>query len=497
MVSKLSNTALATLCLFLSAMLFFFGTGLSPIWLFIWLAPIPVLWLAPRLPASSAFFVAAAACALGSLNEWYYLAAVIPGWLAIVNTIGPACIFGGAVLFFRNRVQRGMLWQAALIVPAYWVVYEYVTSIVSIHGTFGNISYSQMNCLPILQIASVTGIWGISFSIFLFAATLAALFSTGSRQEKQRLALGSTVFFICVFGYGFWRLATTPQNSPTIKVGLIASDDSMNLVVPTVDKARDAFDRFGKKMLSMSSQGIQAFVLPEHSGPVTDESEAETDATFGALAKQTHAFIAVGIDRISPKVSWNQERLYAPNGALLATYNKHHLLPPWENQFTPSTSRTALSVPYGAMCEGPGAKQVSERSSVSAASGKWGLEICKDLDFPLLSRQYSRDGVALMLVPAWDFTMDAWLHGRMAIMRGVEGGFSIARSAKKSILYATDDRGRILGERESGFTPFATVVVTVPVRHDETIYAKFGDWFAWLNIGLLIVLAGLPLVARH
>src|SRR6202000_981134 len=111
---------------------------------------------------------------------------------------------------------------------------------------------------------------------------------------------------------------------------------------------------FGKKMQSMSSQGIQLFVLPEHSGPITDASEAATDAAFEQRGKPTHAFIAIGIDRISTKAAWNQERLYAPNGTLLATYDKHHLLPHWEDQFTPSTSRTALSVPYGAMCAGPG-----------------------------------------------------------------------------------------------------------------------------------------------
>jgi apolipoprotein N-acyltransferase len=119
------------------------------------------------------------------------------------------------------------------------------------------------------------------------------------------------------------------------------------------------------------------------------------------------------------------------------------------------------------------------------------------MDFPHLSRQYARDGVALMVVPAWDFTVDGWLHGRMAIMRAVEGGFSIARSAKRSILYATDDRGRVIAERDSGFVPFATVVATVPVRHDATIYSRFGDWSAWLNLGLLVALLGVPLIERN
>ena len=177
MALKPSVNVLVALCLTASAALFFFGTGLTPVWMLLWLAPIPVLWLAPRISAGQAFFVAAAAYMLGGFNIWFYMTIVTPIWVTLLNAFVPACLFATAVVLFRNRVVRGRLWQAALIVPAFWVTYEYVTSLVSIHGTIGNISYSQMNFLPILQLAAVTGIWGISFSILFFAATVAGLLS--------------------------------------------------------------------------------------------------------------------------------------------------------------------------------------------------------------------------------------------------------------------------------------------------------------------------------
>ncbi len=104
------------------------------------------------------------------------------------------------------------------------------------------------------------------------------------------------------------------------------------------------------------------------------------------------------------------------------------------------------------------------------------------MDFPRLSREYSEDGVALLLVPAWDFVDDGWLHGRMAILRGVESGFSIARSPKLGILTATDDRGRVLAQRRTIGPQFATVIADIPVRHDATIYSRFGNWFGWLCV---------------
>jgi apolipoprotein N-acyltransferase len=474
MVSRPSGNLLIALSLSLSALLFFLGTGLSPLWPLTWLAPIPVLWIAPRLSAGEAFFVAVAAYALGGLNEWSYARTVLPTWLVASILLFVACVFGLAILFFRSRILRGKLWQGALIVPALWVAVAYIVAMTSVHGTFGDISYSQMDFLPILQIASVTGIWGISFCIFLFAATIAALFSVGSVPAKAPLAIVVSVLLACVLGFGVWRLATTPKNSPTVKVALIASDEAGNLQPATLGQEQVVYGRYAEQMKALAAQGVQVFVLPEHGGPVTDASQSEFDGLLGQMAKQAGAYVTVGVDRSVPTATWNQERLYSPDGSFVASYNKHHLLPHWENE-TPGTQRTVVSQP----------------------SGKWGMEICKDMDFPRLSRQYSQDGVGLLLVPAWDFVDDGWLHGRMAVLRGVESGFSIARSAKLGLLTATDDRGRILADRNTLTVPFATVIATVPVRHDATIYSRFGDWFAWLDIVVLAVLMVMPLSARR
>jgi apolipoprotein N-acyltransferase len=464
MALKPSSAALAAPCLALSAALFFLGTGLAPVWVFTWLAPIPVLWIAPRVSAKQSFFLAAAAFALGGLNEWSYSRTVLPAWVVASILLFTSGVFGAAVLFFRGRIARGKLWQAAVAFPAFWVTFEFIVATLSVHGTFGNLSYSQMNFLPILQIASVTGIWGISFSIFLFAATFAVLLNPAPASAKIRLATSVAIFLACIIGFGVWRLSSTPKDSSTVKVALIASDSPENILAKTPAETQAIFQRYADQMKPLAAQDVQVFVLPEHAGPVTDASQADLDAFLGQLAKQTGAFIAVGVDRVTPTVSWNQERLYSPQEGSVASYNKHHLLPSWENQFTPGVKRTV----------------------VSESSGIWGLEICKDMDFPQLSRQYSQENVGLLLVPAWDFVDDGWLHGRMAVLRGVESGFSIARSAKLGILTATDDRGRILGERTTIGPSFATAVVSIPVRHDSTLYSHWGNWFAWVCVFLLL-----------
>ena len=464
MDSKHSVYVFAAPCLVISAVLFFLGTGLTPVWACTWVAAVPVLWLAPRVSGGYAFFLGAA-YALGGLNEWSYSRQVMPTWLVASLLLVGACLFGVGVLLFRGRMVRHKLWQAVLIFPSFWVVVDYLISLISIHGTFGNIGYSQMNFLPIVQIASVTGIWGISFCLFLFAATAAVVLSAEPRPSKMSVAIASSLFLGCVIVYGAWRLAATPADSPTIKVALMGSSANDNFYAGSPEQLHEILQRYSAAMKPLFGRGVQLIVLPEHTGPVTDASEAGADSDLGQIAKDTGAFVAIGVRRIGANLSRNQDRLYSPSGKLIATYNKHHMLPPYESQFTPDTKRTVLDEPFG----------------------KWGIEICKDMDFPRLSREYSQDGTGILMVSASDFVTDGWLHGRMAVLRGVESGFSIARSADLGILTASDDRGRVIAAQDTTTgPPIATTIATVPVLHDATIYSRFGDWFAWVCIALFV-----------
>ncbi len=96
----------------------------------------------------------------------------------------------------------------------------------------------------------------------------------------------------------------------------------------------------------------------------------------------------------------------------------------------------------------------------------------------------------MLLVPAWDFGVDGWWHGRMAILRGVESGFSIVRSPNQGILTVSDNRGRILAEKVTGAEPFTSLTASVPVQHQGTLYNRFGDWFGWTSLILLVLLLG-------
>ncbi|HVO81888.1 MAG TPA: nitrilase-related carbon-nitrogen hydrolase [Terriglobales bacterium] len=482
--NRASTALLAVGALLLSSGLLFFGTGLRPEWWLTWVASLPILLVVPRVSAKAAFGIATVAWFAGGLNMVRYFVSVLgppqsspPSGarllsflIAALIILVPSCVFGLSVLGWRACVRRGRPWSAVFVFPSVWVAYEYISAVSSPHSTFGNLAYTQMNSLPLLQLASLTGVWGISFCLFLLPGAIATvLVGASSWAQKRAIATAVGILFVAIGGFGWWRLGATPP-ARSVVVGLAASDLPGNVIPGEPDRLlRDYLEQ----VKILAARGAEVVVLPEKIAVVLDPAMAETDSLFETVARQSKTRIVVGLIRRTSTAKLNEARLYFGTDLAPLLYDKHHMLPAFEASFQPGT----------------------KRASWEMQSGVWGLAICKDMDFPKLSRQYSSDGVGLLLVPAWDFVDDGWLHDRMAVMRGVESGFSIARAAKQGLLTVSDDRGRILAERNTGSGPFVTLVAAVPVRHDRTLYARCGDWFAWASLALLLVILLGPVFA--
>jgi apolipoprotein N-acyltransferase len=128
-----------------------------------------------------------------------------------------------------------------------------------------------------------------------------------------------------------------------------------------------------------------------------------------------------------------------------------------------------------------------------------GLEICKDMDFQAMIRA---DEVAthpkLLAVPAWDFDKDDWSHGRVAIIRSVENGVPMARTARDGLMTLNDRYGRIVA-RTRTIGPFTTLIGELPLGGGggDTIYDHIGDLFGWLCVVLGFGLVGYSLTRRR
>jgi apolipoprotein N-acyltransferase len=213
--------------------------------------------------------------------------------------------------------------------------------------------------------------------------------------------------------------------------------------------------------------GTGTAVLPE-GGFVTDTANLpRITGPLAALARDRRMDVVAGV--IVTDAGRNTAVLFSAGGGEPRVYRKRHMVPGIE--------------PY-------------EPGDRNLLAGDSGVAICRDLDFPGLAREYRRSGATVMLVPAWDFGRDAWQHSRPAVMRGVENGFSVVRSAADGNLTASDPYGRVLAERRSGARSITTVVTAVPAGGAGTLYTRWGDWFAWLCLGLVAVGAGRAAVRR-
>jgi apolipoprotein N-acyltransferase len=322
-----------------------------------------------------------------------------------------------------------------------------------------------MNCLPVIQLAAITGTWGISFIVFLFAGAAAALLSgAGERWQRRLLPVAVGLVICAALVFGKWRLQSNPA-AQSVAVTLIAKDVPMSVYLGSEEQALELLREYADEIRRVAPAGTQAVVLPEKIGRLGESALAEVDTLFSSAANDKHTVIVLGLVRKTPSAAFNSSRLYSADGKLEANYDKHHLIP-------------------GVEPEKPGDKRVI----LDEPSGRWGLQICKDMDFPKLSREYAADGANLLLVPAWDFNLDGWLHGRMAVLRAVESGFALARSARNGLLTLSDNRGRILAQAATVPGRFVSITGNVNVSREETFYTRAGDWFAWLCVAVFVTL---------
>jgi apolipoprotein N-acyltransferase len=111
-----------------------------------------------------------------------------------------------------------------------------------------------------------------------------------------------------------------------------------------------------------------------------------------------------------------------------------------------------------------------------------GLEICKDMDFQAMLRSDSvLTKPVVLAVPAWDFDKDDWSHARIAVLRSVENGLPMARSARNGLLTLNDRYGRLVA-RTKTLGGFTVLIGDLPLqgRGGDTVYDRIGDVFGWL-----------------
>jgi apolipoprotein N-acyltransferase len=453
----------------LSAVLLYLSLGLNDLWFLTGFALVPILWLAyANVPIWQLTVAAVSAWLAGQVYAFQCYGSVSP--LLILSGLLPLTVlFPLALIFARLTQRRASVFAVLFAFPACWTALEYLYGLVAPNGSYGSLAYSQMSAPLLIQSASLLGMYSITFLICLFANTIAMALHESLRSISL-LALGMSICALDV-AFGFMRLSR-PQ-STAVTVGAFVDESAILTAYrnDTPDSALNVSAAYASAIRQAAAQGVRFAVTPEGGIVTPRESRAAILAPLSSVAQQTGVQIIVGVyERARPAdLAFALQADSAPR-----RYSKRHLVPFLETELTPG------------------------RSSGWLGDGR-AMEICKDMDYPRTIRGDAKYDIRLMGVPAGDFGKDAWLHARMAIMRGVENGFAIVRAANEGLLTVSDSEGRLIAQKSAASSGMTVLIAAVPLGPGATLYTRIGDTFALCVIALFLsigVLCARPRASR-
>ncbi len=398
-----------------------------------------------------------------------------------------------------NALTRSLVFPLALVASEYLVSF-------GPFGTWGSIAYSQYESLTLLQLLSVTGLYGITFLIGWFAAVADSLWEAGFAVPKARREC--TAFGLCLTGvllYGGGRLALFPPRSPTIRVASITRpDENLFPYPPSADLNKrvmmgEPLTDAETAQLHQRSNSIADFLLGradieaqagaklvtfgEFNFPVLKQYEADLTQQATGLAQRRGIYVALplAIFNIGHKPSVEDKLvMIEPSGEIKWQYLKTEVPPGLEVVILAPSS---------------GLLPVTE-----TPFGRLGAAIAFDMDFPGFLLQAGRRHADSMVVPENEYPEIDPIHSRMALYRAVENGFNLLLHASQSLSLACDYQGRVYGLMDHYHATDRVLVAQLPTKGVRTIYSQGGYLFPWvciLGLCLLLFVTFLPTRIRR
>jgi apolipoprotein N-acyltransferase len=335
--------------------------------------------------------------------------------------------------------------------------------------------------LPPAQVSALIGPSGLTL-LTIAAAALAA-------YARPAPVAAGVALIAAMWGFGLWQLAQPAPTAPGVVLRLVQPNAPQDAKWDPAN-AQKFFDRLMSATAAPATASlgkVDLVIWPETALPYLVIDNPDLPAMIGAAAGG--APVVVGMQRVAGNRGWNSLQVYGPDGATLASYDKHHLVP--FGEYIP-LGDTAFDV------FGISAFSAKTGNAYSVGSGPAVLDlgprlghvlplICYEAVFPQDLRGPSR--------PDWllQITNDAWFgtisgpfqHAAQARLRAVEQGLPLVRVANTGVTQVVDARGRVTASLPFGTDGFLDA--TLPGPLPITPYARWGE------IPVLVLLGGLLL----
>lgn len=376
-------------------------------------------------------------------------------------------------------VRRGGA-TALAVAPLAWTGGEFIRGTILSGFPWVLLGSSQVSVLPVAQVASLTGVYGVTAVVAGVNAALAYAL-VGDPRRRAPLLVGTAAGLLALGVWGTLRVADgslTREGAP-IRVGVVQGN---------VEQGQKWDPRFARQIfttyISMTRdavrRGAQYVIWPESSTPFMFEEDPAGGTALRDLAAEVRTPILFGSDQLVrgavPRL-YNAAFLVTPDRATAAVYRKVHLVPfgefiPWKSWLTFASPLVESLTDFSA----------GERVEMLPVLGHpTSTAICYEVVFPGLAREAVANGSELLTT----ITNDAWYgqtsapyqHFALASMRAIEQGRYLVRSANTGISGVVDPYGRV-AQASAIFTQVA-LVEEVRFLTGRTVYSRVGDVVAY------------------
>jgi apolipoprotein N-acyltransferase len=420
--------------------------------------------------------------------------ATVPGAIAALVLL---CLYTALLTWFYALVQKRWGKGSLFFLPFLWVAMEYMRSLTEISFPWLNLAYTQTYYLNLIQYASFTGNYAVSFWIVCLNLIIYLII-----KHKKRIGLAISIFAILIilpYIYGWHEFRVTRSvisetiEKDNVKIALLQGN-----IEPKVKWDQRFLDYNIQTFIDMSKEAakedVDLILWPETAAPCylaseslyMDKVQKTTDSLNIPLLVGTNDYEFTKEARV---LYYNSVFLFKPKGRYPEIYNKIHLVPFSEK------------IPYDEKLHISDKVQLGQSDFSSGKSltifhipkGRFATLICFESVYPALVRSFVKSGADFLL----NITNDGWFgkthgpfqHAQIAVFRAIENRISIARCANTGVSMFIDPFGRVSGATKIFVR--TTVIDQIPLKLKDTFYTKHGDWFAQgcLLVSFFLILA--------
>lgn len=407
--------------------------------------------------------------------------------LAVVYYSGYFILFAILYSHLQKRDKAFSLVITALIAASVWIVFEWLKMNVflGIPWVKDTLAISQIKSLYGIQLASITGQWGISFVIII----VNVLFASAMKNKNLKQVVPAFMLILLFYVSGLFIYTINDKDaSAEVKVAIIQEN-----IKAESRWDESTGDAFAKRFFDLNREAVShnpdLIVWSETALPWTYSSNDDLIAAALKITKKSQALHIIGIlseaETASDKV-YNSAYCINPEGGVIARYDKVNLLSFIE---APLISPD-LKVPF--LSEGIFTNIISGSSyePIKSSIASLGLLICNESLTPYEAKKSVDRGANLLI----NISNDAWLENTHLIdqhfyvdrLRAVETGVGMIINSNRGHAGYISGRGVIRDKNKS--EQARCIITTASIAQNTSIYHKFGDWLIYLNILFIIYL---------